>query len=136
MGTEIIESMEDSNSGAMVKLTATNYTLWKPRMEDLLYSKDLFDPIEEEGMKPGDELEEVWKKKHRKTIGQIRQWIDNSVFHHVAQETDAYMLWKKLENMYQAKTARNKALLMRRLINQKLKDGSSVVVHTCNDPEY
>uniref|UniRef100_A0A1U7WMD9 Guanylate-binding protein 4-like n=1 Tax=Nicotiana sylvestris TaxID=4096 RepID=A0A1U7WMD9_NICSY len=71
-----------------------------------------------------------WKKLNRKTIGQIRQWIDDSVFHHVAQETDAYALWVKLEGMYQAKTARNKALLMRRLVNLKLKHGTSVAEHT------
>ena len=74
--------------------------------------------------------EKDWKKSNKKTIGQIRQWIDHSVFHHVAQETDAYTLWQKLENMYQAKTARNKALLIRRLVNLKLKSGTSVAEHT------
>ena len=119
-----------SSSGAMVMLTATNYTLWRPRMEDLLSCKDLFDPIELKGEKPDSAKELEWKKSNRKTIGQIRQWIDHSVFHHVAQETDAYVLWKKLEDMYQAKTARNKALLMRRLVNMKFKNGTSVAEHT------
>ncbi|CAL5393971.1 unnamed protein product [Camellia sinensis] len=45
-------------------------------------------------------------------------------------ETDAYALWTKLEGMYQSKTARNKALLMRRLVNLKLKGGISVAEHT------
>ena len=92
--------MEDSASGAMIKLTASNYSLWRPRMEDLLNCKDLFDPLEDEGKKPDEVTDQVWKKMHKKTIGQIRQWIDHSVFHHVAQETDAYNLWKKLEDMY------------------------------------
>ncbi|CAH9074170.1 unnamed protein product [Cuscuta europaea] len=119
-----------SSSGAMIMLTATNYTLWKPRMEDFLSCKDLFDPIEMKGINPDPPKSIEWKKINRKTIGQIRQWIDHSVFHHVAQETDAYALWKKLEDMYQAKTARNKALLMRRLVNMKLKSGTSVAEHT------
>ncbi|MCF8701896.1 hypothetical protein L3054_10960, partial [Corynebacterium sp. MC-10] len=119
-----------SSSGAMVMLTATNYTLWRPRMEDLLSCKDLFDPIELKGEKPDSVKEIEWKKSNRKTIGQIRQWIDHSVFHHVAQETDAYVLWKKLEDMYQAKTARNKTLLMRRLVNMKFKNGTSIAKHT------
>ena len=38
------QRMEDTN-GAMIKLAAYNYTLWKPRMEDLLYHKDYYDPI-------------------------------------------------------------------------------------------
>lgn len=99
-------------------------------MEDLLSCKDLFDPIEAKGRNPDSTKEAEWKKLNRKTIGQIRQWIDDSVFHHVAQETDAYALWVKLEGMYQAKTARNKALLMRRLVNLKLKHGTSVAEHT------
>ncbi|KZV07155.1 hypothetical protein F511_45364 [Dorcoceras hygrometricum] len=119
-----------SYSGAMIMLTATNYTLWIPGMEDLFSCKDLFDPIEAKGKNPDPAKELEWKKSNRKTIGQIRQWIDHSVFHHVAQETDAYALWKKLEDMYQAKTARNKALLMRRLVNMKLKNGTSVAEHT------
>jgi hypothetical protein len=30
----------------MVKLTASNYSIWKTRMEDILYCKELFEPIE------------------------------------------------------------------------------------------
>ena len=29
----------------MVKLSASNYSIWKPMMEDILYCKDLHDPI-------------------------------------------------------------------------------------------
>ncbi|KAL5700308.1 hypothetical protein ACHQM5_025767 [Ranunculus cassubicifolius] len=86
-----IEESTTSSSGAMIMLTSTNYTLWKPRMEDLLSCKDLFDPIELKGANPDPAKEIEWKKLNRKSIGHIRKWIDQSVFHHVAQETDAYM---------------------------------------------
>ncbi|CAL5356104.1 unnamed protein product [Camellia sinensis] len=92
--------------------------------------KDLFDPIALKGVKPDGDKDGDWIKTNRKIVGQIRQWINHSVFHHVAQETDAYALWMKLEDMYQSKTARNKALIMRRLINLKLKNGVSVAEHT------
>ncbi|KAB1208242.1 hypothetical protein CJ030_MR7G027345 [Morella rubra] len=85
-------------------------------MEDLLNCKDLFDPIEDKGVKATTTQEKDWKNSNKKTIGQIRQWINHSVFHHVAQETDACTQWQKLENMYQSRTARNKALLMRHLV--------------------
>ena len=52
------------------------------------------------------------------------------MFHHVAQETSAYELWIKLEEMYQTKTSRNKALLMRRLVNLKLQRETTVAEHT------
>lgn len=35
-----------------------------------------------------------------------------------------------MEVMYQSKTSRNKALLMRRLVNLKLRSGKKVAVHT------
>jgi hypothetical protein len=73
--------MESSNS--MVQLTASNYSIWKTRMEDILYCKDLFDPIELEGVKPISTTNEDWNKMNRKAVGYIRQWIDQSVFHHV-----------------------------------------------------
>ncbi|GFZ21899.1 hypothetical protein Acr_29g0010610 [Actinidia rufa] len=55
------------------------------------------------------------------------------MFHHVAQETSAYELWIKLEEMYQEKTSRNKALLMRRLVNLKLQRETIVAEHTSDN---
>ena len=122
--------IEDSHSGTMIKLAATNYSLWRPRMIDFLHCKDLFDVIEFKGEKPEIVKEYEWNKLNNKTLGQIRQWIGHNVFHHVAQDTDAYEMWRKLEDMFQAKTARNKALIMRRLVNLKLRSGTSVAEHT------
>ncbi|GFS38384.1 ADP/ATP carrier 2 [Actinidia rufa] len=102
---------------------------WK-LMEDILFCKDLHDPLENKGEKPEAKKDEEWRKMNRKTIGLIRQCIGHEVFHHVAQETSAYDLWIKLEEMYQSKTSRNKALLMRRLVNLKLQRETTVAEHT------
>ena len=80
----------------MIKLTTSNYSIWKTRMNDILYCKELFKPIECKGYKPITITEDEWKKLNRKTIGQIRQWVDQNVFHYVAKEVDAYSLWLKL----------------------------------------
>lgn len=98
-------------------------------MEDLLNLKDLAEPLENKGVKPTTKTDDVWTRMNKKTVAQIRQWIDHSVFHHVSQESNAYKLWEKLESMYQAKTARNKTLLMRRLVNHKLRSGTSITEH-------
>ncbi|GFS38819.1 hypothetical protein Acr_00g0059610 [Actinidia rufa] len=47
----------------------------------------------------------------------------------ICEETSAYELWIKLEEMYQPKTSRNKALLMRRLVNLKLQRETTVAEH-------
>ncbi|GFY86925.1 hypothetical protein Acr_05g0005640 [Actinidia rufa] len=122
--------MAEHNLGSMIVLSATNYAIWKPRMEDILFCKDLHDPLENKGEKPEATKDEEWRKMNRKTIGLIRQCIGHEVFHHVAQETSAYDLWIKLEEMYQSKTSRNKALLMRRLVNLKLQRETTVAEHT------
>ena len=40
--------------GLMIKLIATNYSLWKSMMEDLLNYKDLYDHIEGDNGKSSD----------------------------------------------------------------------------------
>ncbi|KAJ8492114.1 hypothetical protein OPV22_013835 [Ensete ventricosum] len=49
--------------------------------------------------------------------------------HHVSTECSAYSLWNKLEGLYERKTIGNKAFLIRKLVNLKYKDGTSI-------PEY
>ena len=46
--------MAESYSGPMIKLTATNYSLWKSMMKDFLNCKDLYDLIEGDNAKPND----------------------------------------------------------------------------------
>ena len=57
-------------------------------MEDILFYKDLFDPIFIKGVKPEGVKDDGWIKMNCKTIGCIRQWIDHGVYHHLAEETD------------------------------------------------
>ncbi|GFS38397.1 hypothetical protein Acr_00g0057270 [Actinidia rufa] len=82
--------MAEHNLGSMIVLSATNYAIWKPRMEDILFCKDLHDPLENKGEKPEAKKDEDWRKMNRKTIGLIRKCIGHEVFYHVAQETSAY----------------------------------------------
>ena len=73
--------------------------------------------------------DDEWKRLDRKTIGFIRQWFDDSVFHHVSTEISTYSLWKKLESLYERKTASNKAFLIRKLVNLKYRVGASIAEH-------
>ncbi|GFZ16927.1 hypothetical protein Acr_26g0001970 [Actinidia rufa] len=67
--------MAEHNLGLMILLSAMNYAIWKPRMEDILFCKDLHDPLENKGKKPLAMKDEEWRKMNRKTIGLIRQCI-------------------------------------------------------------
>lgn len=98
----------DEASNAMIKLTSSNFAIWKPRMENILYYKDLYDPLELKEKKYVDKYEANWKKMNMNTIGHIRQWIDQSVFHHVSPETDVNTLLTTLESIYEKKNAQTK----------------------------
>ena len=121
--------MTESYSGPMIKLTVTNCSLWKSMMEDLLNYKDLYDPIEGDNVKSSDMSDTDWKKLKKKTLSVIRQWVDISLYNHVAKETDPHTLWKNLENMYETKNAQVKIFLMWKMMNLELKEGQSIAKH-------
>ena len=116
----------------MMKLTRSNWVTWKSRMEDMLYCKDLHEPIEGIKSKPENMSDANWTKMNRKTIGTIRQWVDESIYHHVSKETDAQALWKKLESLFEKKTAAKKAFLIKELVNMKYVEDVSVTEHLNN----
>ena len=117
------------NMSTMIKLTASSYLIWKSMMEDVLYYKDLHDPIVSDSAKPSKMSDKAWEKLNRKTTRCIRQCIDVSVSHHVSQETNAEALWEKLKGLYERKTAQNKAFVARNFVNLKIKEGRSIVKH-------
>ena len=97
-------------------------------MEDLLYCKDLYKPIRLK-RNPSNTLDDDWDMEHRKTIAYMRRWIDSTLHEHIYDETKAYVVWKKLQNLFARKTSRNKTIFIRRLLNLKYKDGNNMVEH-------
>ena len=63
------KAAKDSSSSAMIQLIASNYALWKQQMEDLLYWKDSYNTIENEGKKPNVVKDADSTKSNRKTVG-------------------------------------------------------------------
>ena len=64
--------MEESLGAGMIRLTSSNYSIWKPRMEDILCCKDLYAPIDGDKSKLKDMSEAEWQIMHRKTVALIR----------------------------------------------------------------
>lgn len=117
-----------THDGDMFKLTADNYTYWKPMMEDHLYCKDLHEPITQME-KPTEKTDKDWETENRKAVAMIRKYIDRSLFEHVSTYTNAHELWTKLESLIQKKTPRNKAHLVRRLVKLEYSDGQNMIEH-------
>lgn len=64
--------MRDNDGiGTIIKMDFINDSMWKSRMKDLLFYKDFYDPIEEQGVKLPYKFEEDWKKKNKKIIDML-----------------------------------------------------------------
>lgn len=65
-----------------------------------------------------------------KIVVTVRQWIEINIFYHIPEEVKVDKLWKKLNDMYEKDTIRNKTTTIRTLVNLKYKDGKSMTNHT------
>ena len=71
-------------------------------IEDLLNCKDLYDPIKEDNAKSSNMSDDNWMKLKKKRMGAICQWVNISLYNHVAKETNPHTLWKNLKSMCDA----------------------------------
>lgn len=51
------------------------------------------------------------------------------LYQYISDETSAYSLWKKLEELFERKTNENKLFLVKKLINLKYDEGTSISSH-------
>ena len=119
----------EGNPTSMIKLNNSNWAMWKSMIEDFLTIKDFLDSLEGEESRPKDISDLEWNKMNKKAIVYIRQWIDTFSHYHVANETNVYNLWKKLELVFEQKIVGNKIFLLKKLVNMKLKEGTLMTDH-------
>ena len=83
--------MEKVDSG-MIKLTSSNYFIWKTMMEDHLYCNDLALPIECKGKKPDDINDAKWNGLNSKATANVRKWIFFKSVNHIFEEHNCYIV--------------------------------------------
>ena len=97
----------------MIKLTSSNYFLWKTMMEDHLYCNDLVLQLECKGIKH-DEIDDAkWNELNRKATAKDRKWVSSKSINHISQEHDCYAFWKMLEETFAKENAQNKVFVIR-----------------------
>ena len=96
-------------------------------MEDILYQKDLYLPID--GKKPDEIKQADWDVLDRKALGTVRLSLAPSVASNIAKEKTTTDLFKALEKMYEKPSAVNKVYLMKKLFNLKMPENSIVAEH-------
>ncbi|GAB2286824.1 hypothetical protein Dimus_039794 [Dionaea muscipula] len=115
------------NHSHMITLNGGNFHIWRGKMEDLLYVKQLNLPVF--GEKPTAKTAEEWTMLHRQVCGYIRQWVDDNVLNHICDIMDAKTLWTKLEELYARKTGNNKMFLIHKLMLLRYDDSSPILDH-------
>lgn len=118
----------EANTNRMVSLNGTNYHMWKGKMKDLLFVKNMHLPVFA-AQKPDSKSDEEWEFAHQQVCGFIRQWVDDNVYNHIANESHARSLWEKIESLYASKSGNNKLYLLNSLMNLRYKEGTSILDH-------
>lgn len=118
----------EANTNRMICLNGTNYHLWKGKMKDLLFVKNLHLPVFATE-KPESKTDEDWSFEHQQVCGFIRQYVEDNVYNHIANEEHARSLWKKIESLYASKSGNNKLYLLNSLMNLRYKEGTSISDH-------
>ena len=119
----------DESLGGMIKLTGSNYPIWKSKMRDMLVCKDMWLPVLHGTSKPENIDTLTWDAMHLKTSAYIRCFIDMSLYNNFCDETKANELWRKIESMFQTKNALNRVSVFRKLVRLRYQDGSSMAEH-------
>ena len=95
-------------------------------MEDLLIDGDLWDVIDENKLRPTNlTLATQYDVTNRKAKGLIRLCLADSILINVHEEPTAKKLWKKLSEIYQAKSLVNKIFLRKKLYSLRMEEGGN-----------
>ena len=98
-------------------------------MEDYLYQKDLWKPLEGKAKNQGTMSEAEWDLLDRKALKSIRLCLAPSVAFNITQAKMIEDLMKTLATLYEKPSASNKVLLMKRLFNMKMVECGSITNH-------
>ena len=112
------------------KFFGTKFEMWKLKMEDLLIDQDLWDAIDEDTLWPTDpNLATQYDVTDRKAKGLIRLCLVDSILINVHEKLTMKKLWKKLSEIYQAKSLVNKIFLRKKLYSLRMGEGGQIFEH-------
>lgn len=63
----------ERSTNRMISLNGSNWLIWKAKMKDLFYCKNLYSFVEGDEAKPKSMSDDEWKKQDRKVVEFIRQ---------------------------------------------------------------
>jgi hypothetical protein len=115
--------MEEYGKFRVVKFNIQNYQLWKMKMEDYLYHKDLFLPLGGIENNLTAMKDEEWEVLDRKALGMIWLSLEASMAFNILKEKTTKELMDALDKLYEKPSVSNKVFPM------KMSEGGYVVDH-------
>lgn len=119
--------MADDGRFKIEKFDGSNFNLWKMQIEDYLYQKDLYLPLDGVEKKPSEIKDEQWRIFDRKALGLVRLSLASSVLFNVSKETTTKGLMDALSQMYEKPSAANKVFLMQKLFDMRMAESGNVL---------
>ena len=98
-------------------------------MEDYLYQKDMYLPLNGKTKKPMTMIDAEWEILDWKAFETVWLCLTTSVAFNILKETTIEGLIKVLSKLYEKPSASNKVFLMKCLFNMKMSEGGSVADH-------
>ena len=98
-------------------------------MEDYVYLKDLYLPLDGKSKQPTAMKDEEWEVLDRKALGTIRLCLDSLVAFNILKEKTTEGVMSTLSKLYKKPSASNKVFLMKCLFNMKMSEGGFVADH-------
>ena len=112
-----VGAMVEDGKFRVEKFNGQNFSLWKMQMEDYLYQKDLYLPLNGKTKKPVAMTDAKWNIIDRKALGRVQLCLAASFAFNISKETTTKGLMTTLDKIYEKPSASNKAFLMNRLFN-------------------
>ncbi|MCO5597942.1 hypothetical protein L7F22_052029 [Adiantum nelumboides] len=122
-------SSQDSSLYNIKKLDGTNFPLWKKQIWHVLVQKKQLKPIKLKGIKPEDMDEDELIEMDELALSIIMLTLAESVYFNVADEISAYDAWTKLSGLYEKQSAASQVCWLKKLLDLKMKEGTSMSNH-------
>ena len=121
--------MEEEGKFRVKKFNVQNYQLWKMKIEDYLYQKDLYLPLGGKEKQSVTMKNEEWEVLDRKALATIQLCLASSVAFNISKEKTTEDVMSALDKLYEKPSASNKVILMKSLFNMKISQGGLVADH-------
>ncbi|KAG2692926.1 hypothetical protein I3760_08G075400 [Carya illinoinensis] len=104
----------------------SNFDMWQCEVMDVLIQQEL--EIALEG-KPDDMTDQGWKKLNTQVCSTIRLCLTKEQKYFVMRETNAKVLWQKLEDKFMKKSIESRLHLKKKLFRFQFREGISMSEH-------